>query len=344
MKRFCLLVLLGCFSFINSCDDGDVLDFEFDFEDTFIACEESDLLFYKIKEDPAETVSVLLTSLTLDELFTLEGLASETKEDSLKFQGGTVVFEEAGSFTYRTYNRPTLPPDVFCSLVPPANLNINVDEDSVCNVVIQRTLLEEDNDGIPSSLEGPNGIDPLGDDDNDGSLNYVDDEPNNSEIQNVNGMIETGFDTDGDGLPNFMDIDDDGDNVLTSSENPDPDNNEDLSDAQDTDGDGTPDYLDNDDDGDGVLTRDEENDTQNQNPLDDITNSVLGIADYLNENVTTSEPANAYRPHNISQTYTVRLIVEEIDISFLSQDIFDFGFLEGPQQLSGERIVTPEFP
>ena len=55
-------------------------------------------------------------------------------------------------------------------------------------------------------------------------------------------------------------------NILTKNENPDPNGDNDLSDAQDTDGDGTPDYLDADDDGDGVLTRDEESILQNQNP------------------------------------------------------------------------------
>ena len=42
----------------------------------------------------------------------------------------------------------------------------------------------------------------------------------------------------------YKDSDDDGDNVPTLNEKPDPNDDGDLSDAQDTDGDGIPDYLD----------------------------------------------------------------------------------------------------
>ena len=114
-------------------------------------------------------------------------------------------------------------------------------------LIINTVLTEDDNDGIPAALEDINGNGNLDDDD-----------------------------TDGDGIPNYIDVDDDGDNILTKDENPDPNGDGILDDAQDTDGDGIPDYLDNDDDGDGVLTRDEENQSQDQNPANDITNSDVG--------------------------------------------------------------------
>ncbi|MGC6430572.1 MAG: hypothetical protein ACON5F_05990 [Jejuia sp.] len=309
MKRFCLVVLFGCFFCVNSCNDGDVIDFEFDFEDTFRSCGESNILLFKTKEDPTETVSVAIEGFTVEDIF---------KTDSTDI---IATIEKTGVFTYRTYNRLDLPDDtdLFCNNLPPANLNITLDESSDAKATIIRSLIEDDNDGIPAEFENQ---DPNGD-----------------------GDFSDAQDTDGDGIPDYLDADDDGDNVLTSSENVDPDNDDNPADAQDTDGDGTPDYLDPDDDGDGVLTRDEENDTQNQNPQDDVSNSVLGIADYLNENVNLpGEPATAYRPHTINQIYIVRLIVEEIDISFLSQDIFDFGTLTGASQLSGIRTVTPDFP
>jgi len=89
------------------------------------------------------------------------------------------------------------------------------------------------------------------------------------------------LDTDGDGILDFEDDDDDGDSLLTSSEhggygftpeeaggksfhlNPDDDFDgvftivevgADPNNPRDTDVDGTPDYLDVDDDGDGILT------------------------------------------------------------------------------------------
>ena len=68
------------------------------------------------------------------------------------------------------------------------------------------------------------------------------------------------LDTDGDGIPDYLDIDDDGDNVLTENElNPEEGSWKDFG-FLDTDGDGTADYLDTDDDGDGVPTRNEVND------------------------------------------------------------------------------------
>jgi len=148
-------------------------------------------------------------------------------------------------------------------------------------------------------------------------------------------------DTDGDGLPNYLDEDDDGDNVLTKNEKPDPNTDGNLSDAQDTDADTIPDYLDDDDDGDGVKTRDEENDTQDQNPTNDITNSDVG-ADYLNKDISTLVAATAYREHTINQTYIVTLNITNISIDILSQDEFDFGTLSD-SKLSSSRNVTPDF-
>ncbi len=307
MKNRFLLFLSCSFLAIFSCSDGDVIEFEFDFDDEFEACGSENLLLFKTKEDPTETVSVLISNYTIEDIF-----AEDEENDSL------VISKTNVTFTYRTYNRPDLPNDLFCSDIPPADLNIVQNEsDASSNAIITRVLTEDDNDGIPFELENP---DPNGD-----------------------GDLSDAQDTDGDGIPDYIDVDDDGDNVLTESENPDPDGNGDLSDAQDTDGDGTPDYLDNDDDGDTVPTRDEENDTQDENPLNDITNSDIG-ADYLNPNVANSTPAIAYREHKISQTFVVRLIVSEIAISFISQEEFNFGSLTGVSGLTSSREVTPEFP
>ena len=149
------------------------------------------------------------------------------------------------------------------------------------------TDLDDDNDGIPDSIEG------TGDFDGDGNPNHQDldadgdgvydtneagfadlDVDNNGVIDGApaafgaNGLFDGIEDndtssatityvilnTDGDASPDFLDVDDDGDGINTIFENADPDGNMDPADAQDTDGDGTPDYLDLDDDGDGVYT------------------------------------------------------------------------------------------
>ena len=99
-----------------------------------------------------------------------------------------------------------------------------------------------------------------------------------SEDLNANGNLADD-DTDLDGIPNFIDNDDDGDLILTNEEYVFPKTNAIL----DTDNDGIPNYLDNDDDGDGVLTINEDY-NRNNNPLDDDTNND-GIPDYLQFNI-----------------------------------------------------------
>lgn len=119
----------------------------------------------------------------------------------------------------------------------------------------------------------------------------MDSVPTASEDLNGDGNLAND-DTDEDGIPNFMDNDDDGDMVLTSFEyvfasNPD---DKSVMSLLDTDNDGIPNYLDNDDDGDGILTKDEVVAGSN-NPMDTDENEN-GIPDYL-ENSQLSVTQNS---------------------------------------------------
>ena len=78
----------------------------------------------------------------------------------------------------------------------------------------------------------------------DGVLNVDEDLNGNSDY--------TDDDTDGDGIPNYLDKDDDNDGILTIFEDTDDDG---TPNNDDTDGDGFKDYLDTDSDNDGVMTR-----------------------------------------------------------------------------------------
>lgn len=296
MKKSLFVILFINLIFSFSCSDGDVIAVEFDFNDTFQACGETDLVFYKTKNDPSESLSIFIQNLTLDEIINVEA-------------NNSLVTTTTGVFNYRTYNNATLPANLFCSEVPSSEIKIAQDYQSTATAIITSTLTKDDNDGIPAALEDING----------------------------NGNLEDD-DTDGDGIPNYLDADDDGDNVLTKDENPDPNKDGILNDAQDTDGDGIPDYLDADDDGDGILTRDEETDTQDQNPRNDVTE---GIADYLNKDVAISYPATAYRVHTINSSYLVTLTVTGISLEILSQDEFDFGVLENSILSDSEQVVPP---
>jgi len=118
-------------------------------------------------------------------------------------------------------------------------------------------------------------------------------------------------DTDGDGLFDYIDFDDDGDNIPTAFEldvfNNDGDNNP-LTNPLDTDQDGIPNYLDPDDDGDGVLTIDEDL-NGDLDPTNDFTEPSIG-PDYLNANIFLSTPQDAYREHNYQ-------VVSSIDLTLL---------------------------
>ena len=109
-------------------------------------------------------------------------------------------------------------------------------------------------------------------------LDYDDDTAlNGDEDTNGDGNLAND-DTDMDGIPNFIDTDDDGDLILTNVEYVFADRNNQPA-LLDTDNDGTPNYLDTDDDGDGVLTINEDY-NGNNNPGDDDINAN-GIPDYL---------------------------------------------------------------
>lgn len=303
-KLFFVILSISVLSFYT-CNDGDVIDVEFDFDNTFEACGTNGLVFFKTRNNPSESLSIKITGLTIEDIL-------EVEDDNIyeaDFQLST-----SNVFNYRTYSNTTLPNNLFCNDIPLSEIKIKKDLVSTSgNVHIKTVLTEDDNDGIPANLEGK---DPNGD-----------------------GNFDDALDTDGDGIPNYLDVDDDGDNVLTKDEKPNPNGDNDLSDAQDTDNDGIPDYLDTDDDGDGVLTRDEENESQDQNPANDIS---IALANYLNPAVATKVQATAFRVHTIYQTYVVTLTVSNFNLEIISLDVFDFGVLENGK-LSTSRTVTPKF-
>ncbi|GAA4304327.1 hypothetical protein [Aestuariibaculum suncheonense] len=302
-KIFFILTTLSLLTY-SACDDGDVITVEFDFDDEYAVCEGTgSLVFYKTKNDPSESLSVRISELSsLSEILAIG-------DDNVYEE--TFSLSSTNAFNYRTYSNASLPNDLFCNDIPNSEVKITNDYEATSGSVTIRTVLtEDDNDGIPAELEDINANGDLTDDD-----------------------------TDGDGIPNYLDLDDDGDNIRTIDENPDPNGDGNFDDAQDTDGDGIPDYLDADDDGDGVNTRDEENESQDNNPANDITNPDVG-ADYLNPEVSTTVAATSYRAHNITKTYTVTLTVFDIDLGVISYDVLEFGTLDDSEISSSLKTET----
>lgn len=310
-KLYLLIALLICTS---SCDDGDIITVNIEFGDTFYTCGE--LVFYQIKEFPYETLSLRITNpeVTLDEFLQVDDDGNLIGDNPVEF----TIDGTRNTFNFRTYNADAS--GLFCQDIPPSGIEITEDLSSPSGkAFLSVFLIEDDEDGIPAEMEDENL-----DGDNDPATNPTD--------------------RDGDGIPDYIDFDDDGDNVLTATELNDEDLDGDgdpLTNPRDTDMDGIPNYLDTDDDDDGILTIDEENESQDQNPANDFTDPL--IADYLNPVVANLVPATAYRTHIIDEIFRVELVVTDIVFETINQTPFDFGTLIDDSRLQSSRLVTPEF-
>jgi hypothetical protein len=152
-------------------------------------------------------------------------------------------------------------------------------------------------------------------------------------------LTDEGFgDFDDDGIPNYYDFDDDGDNVLTSLEiGEDPEN------PRDSDLDGMPDYLDTDDDNDGVLTINEDI-NQNLNPADDISEAGA-VANYLDAMKTDMVAINAYRAHTYNRTSNGTIIIDNLVLISAEEEIIIETFTLGAiEAVRNETIIeTPDF-
>ena len=166
----------------------------------------------------------------------------------------------------------------------PDYLDLNSDDDDVPDSA--EALGDSDGDGVPDHLDPDDSDGADGDGDGDGLKNteesalgadaYQRDSDDDGVVDNVErGGAAIATDSDGDGVPDLIDDDDDGDGIATAielhhgalfGEDPDGDNTvswlDDDSDgdghsdlfesAGDSDGDGVPDYLDLDSDNDGI--------------------------------------------------------------------------------------------
>ena len=139
---------------------------------------------------------------------------------------------------------PQLPLTIF------ARLNNGTSAVFSINLNTTDCAVDTDDDAVATSDEDLNQDGNLANDDTDadGIPNYLDNDDDgdlvltNVELVNIGGRTTTYLDTDADGIPNYLDTDDDGDGI--SSINEDYNGNGDLSD-DDLNSNGIPDYLDN---------------------------------------------------------------------------------------------------
>lgn len=236
------LGVLFMFVFFTSCNDGDIIVTTFDFEDQELSLcgTGTNKVLYNIKNDNIfETISFTLSSSQLSSLEKV--LATNTGQPI------TIQLTGSNEIIYRTYDGE-VPANYFCGVIPPSSPKVKEEFKSVGGTVVINTIAidetDHDKDGIPSVDEGMN----------------------------------EGRDTDGDGIPDYLDIDDDGDNVKTSVEIANAGADPTAGGYRDTDGDGIPNYLDPDDDGDGVPTKFEVT-AANQDPATNF--NAAGIPKYL---------------------------------------------------------------
>ena len=274
MKK--ITFLLSLLFLISSCDDGDIIVTDFDFEDaTLLSCGdifEPTYIFYKINQDSNESIALQFT--TTEPIFTVPNT-----EDVYE-----ITLSGSDKLSYRRFNE-TVPTDYFCNAIPPSTPIVQeefISTDGLVKILTLGTLV--DDDGIDSENEDPTG---MIDTDMDGLYNIYD------------------FDDDGDNVPTRLEgvafIE--GTNVI------------DIDASLDTDDDGTPNYLDDDDDGDGVLTRNEDA-NMDGNPTNDTSSTEPGAPDdYLNDNIVVETIVNFYREHTYFVTgLTLGIEIENINL------------------------------
>lgn len=324
---FCIL----CFCY--ACDDGDIIITGFDFDETdlqlCIGSEENEFVFYKNNTDNEEAISY--------------NFISDTYKTSQETDMPIVIdlVEDDNQLIYRKFNK-AIDNNYYCTNIPDISITVTEELVSIAgtatinNVIIDR----DDADTVDASEESTNDIDPIGDNDEDGVLNYHDAAINDPAITDIIETIDVGFDTDQDEIPNFTDQDDDNDNILTTGELSNGDPNDDS--YLDTDDDGIPNYLDDDDDGDGILTRNEDIDGDG-NPRNDDSDGDR-IPNYLDNDddddgiLTIDDPDTPMNEVDVKLSNTIRFIyrttlnIENLEFdneneNFL-EDSFSFGFFD----------------
>ena len=291
-KLFFILIL---FSLFYSCNDGEIIVTDFNFETSNLnnCGGPGAYIFYNINNSlSAESISLILET-----------------SDVLFFESGTVEYVLNGNtyvVNYRKYDSD-ITDSYFCSNIPPTSPGVSIEYLGASGIALLTTIVtRDDEDGIE---EDP----------------------------------ESNLDTDNDGLLNYFDNDDDGDNVPTVNElgagflsgnNEFP---------LDTDNDGIFDYLDIDDDGDTILTRYED-----ANGDLDPTNDFTGTSDdpdYLTAAIANSNAIDQYRIHSYQITSDIELVINNLVLVNGSEEITKETMIFGNKSgvIDGTISVIPDF-
>jgi len=213
MRNYFLVLIFSCFVFV-SCNDGDVISVELDFDKTLTLCGDetsSNYILYDTKTTPFESLTLLFpNNVQADSIFNT-GISGKT--ETLLINGNSV------RFNYRTYSADSN--NYICQDIPDASVSVtNNYEASSGNVIFTTTFEDDDNDGVPNALEFD------GDTDGDTIPDYKDYDDDGDNVPTINekpdpngdGDLSDMQDTDGDSIPDYLDMDDDNDDTLTKFE------------------------------------------------------------------------------------------------------------------------------
>lgn len=206
-----LLLLLFCYTTLLSCDDGDVLNVQLDFDKILSRCGDSgssNYILYDTKDDPFESLTLLFpNNAQVEAIYYPENSGST---ETMTINGNSV------RFIYRTYSGD--PNNYICEDIPDANVSVieNYEAQSGTANFIS-TFEDDDNDGVPTALEFD------GDTDGDGIPDFKDNDDDGDNVPTLNekpdlnsdGDLSDAQDTDSDGIPDYLDTDDDNDGTLT---------------------------------------------------------------------------------------------------------------------------------
>jgi len=206
-----LLLLLFCCTTLLSCNDGDVLNIQLDFDKNLTLCGDSgssNYILYDTKNDPFESLTLLFpNNAQVETIFNPENSGNT---ETMTINGNSV------SFIYRTYTGD--PNNYICEDIPDANVSVieNYEAQSGTANFIS-TFEDDDNDGVPTALEFD------GDTDGDGIPDFKDNDDDGDNVPTLNekpdlnsdGDLSDAQDTDADGIPDYLDTDDDNDGTLT---------------------------------------------------------------------------------------------------------------------------------
>ena len=212
--RFIFLFIFATAFCFYSCDDGDIIVTDFDFDEVDLdLCETTtdNYIYFKINSDTREGISFNFTQ-------------EDFSETTVTEDGPIVIpVNSDNQFTYRRFNT-AIGQDYYCGILPPSTVTVEEEFVGTSGTASITTSItdEDDGDGLEETRDKE---DKNYDTDGDGIPNYKDQDDDNDNVPTSAELGENGtfLFTDDDMLPDHLDPDDDGDTIPTKyEEGPDP--------------------------------------------------------------------------------------------------------------------------